>query len=210
MAWAKLYRRPETRRTPRGWLGGVTGRPNTPPEVVATLADAYGALEFLSNLPNVDPDRIAIMGFSFGGVLSMLSATTPYTNRMTGGQMKFAAHIAHYPICWIYNVIPGAEFMNLTGSPVLIQVGELDDYHAPDTCPNLVESLPDETHKLVSLNVYHGATHAWDRLQPPITVFDPFACFGQGCEVDIVPSVGTAFESRARAVKFLKAAFGHN
>jgi len=193
---------------PRGWQGGITGRPDTPPEIIATLADVYGALEFLSNQPNIDPDRIAIMGFSFGGVLSMESATIPYTNLMTGGQMKFAAHIAHYPICWIYNHIPGAEFMDLTGSPVLIQVGELDDYHAADTCPDLVQSLPEEVQDLVSLKVYRRATHGWDRLQPPMSVFDPFACFGTGCDVHIVPRVGTALRSRARAVAFLKAAFG--
>jgi len=102
----------------------------------------------------------------------------------------------------------GAEFKDLTGSPVLIQVGELDDYHAADTCPDLVQSLPEEVQDRVSLKVYRRATHGWDRLQPPMSVFDPFACFGTGCDVHIVPRVGTALRSRARAVAFLKAAFG--
>lgn len=195
---------------PRGWLGGITGRPDSPAEIVATLADVYGALTFLSNHPNIDPERIAIIGFSFGGVLSMLSATNPYNNLLTGGVRKFAAHIAHYPICWVYNVVPGAEFQDFTGSPVLIQVGELDGYHGPETCPNLVKSLPDDAQQFISAKVYRKAGHAWDRLQPKITVFDPFACFGEGCEVDLAPRLSTAFKSKRNAVRFLRSLFQLN
>lgn len=191
---------------PRGFSGGLS-RPNTPPEIIATLADAYGALEFLSRQSSIDPNRIAIMGFSFGGILSMASATNPYTGLLTGGARKFAAHIAHSPICWVYNAIPGAEFIDFTGSPVLIQAGELDGYHSPETCPNLVQSLPDEAQEFISVKVYKNATHAWDRLQPRITVFDPFACFGQGCDVQFAPNPRAAFKSRNRAVRFLKKAF---
>ena len=48
----------------RGWLGGEFGRPRGVPE---TLPDAFGALQFLAGLPRIDPQRIGIMGFSWGG-----------------------------------------------------------------------------------------------------------------------------------------------
>ena len=191
----------------RGWLGGVKGRINTPAEIAASLADSYGALAFLSEQVNIDPDRIAIMGFSLGGIHSMFTATQQYTNLMTGGLQKFTAHIAHYPICWLYNNLPGAEFQNFTGSPVLIQVGELDGYHNADTCPNLVQSLSDEAQEFISVNVYKNTTHAWDDFQPKTSVFDPFACFGQGCEVMIKPNRRVAYRARNRAIRFLKEAF---
>ena len=57
--------------------------------------------------------------------------------RLFGGGRRFKAHVAHYPVCYAYNaVFPtlpppaqfGTQFLNLTGAPVLIQVGSSDDY----------------------------------------------------------------------------------
>lgn len=188
----------------RGWLGGISGRPRGVPE---TLPDAYGALKFLSEQPRIDPQRIGIMGFSWGGVVTMLSATEPYTVRYTGG-LKFAAHVANYPVCWVYNRVPGYQFNSFTGSPVLIQAGQLDTYDDPDTCPNLVQSLPDAAQAFISVKVYPNVTHAWDRLQPAITVTDPYSHKGAGGQVDFVPNPGAAFKSRSTVVRFFKNEFG--
>jgi hypothetical protein len=57
------------------------------------------------------------------------------------------------------------------------------------------------------VTVYPHATHAWDRLQPAITVTDPFSHKGLGGQVDFVPNPGKAFQSRAAAVKFFEEAF---
>lgn len=190
----------------RGWLGGTTGRPRGVPE---TLPDAFGALRFLAALPRIDPARIGIMGFSWGGVVTMLTATEPYAAASEGEQgLRFAAHLAHYPVCWVYNVVPGYAFRDLTGAPVRIQAGQLDAYDLPDTCPMLVRSLPEEARALVSVTVYPSATHAWDRLQPAMTVFDPFSHLGAGGTVDFVPDPGKAFQARAAAVEFFQEAFG--
>lgn len=189
----------------RGWFGGITGRPRGVPE---TLPDAYGALKFLSTQPRVDATRIGIMGFSWGGVVTMLSATQPYTSLYNGGTLKFAAHVAHYPVCWVYNRVPGYAFNTFTGAPVLIQAGELDAYDDPDTCPNLVQSLPKGAQEFINVEVYKNATHAWDRLQPAMTITDPFSHKGLGGQVDFVPNPGAAFRSRAKALHFFQGAFG--
>lgn len=189
----------------RGWLGGVTGRPRGVPE---TLPDAYGALKFLAGLPHIDASRIGIMGFSWGGVVTMLTATAPYTNQYTGGLPRFAAHAPNYPVCWVYNHVPGYEFNAFTGAPVFIQAGELDDYDRPTTCPDLVASLAPTNQAFISAVVYRGATHAWDRLQPAITVTDPFSHLGQGGQVQFMPNPHVAALSRAATLHFFERVFG--
>lgn len=190
---------------PRGWLGGVSGRPRSVPE---TLPDAFGALKFLSELDAIDPERIGIMGFSWGGVVTMLAATEPYSDQFAAGTSRFAAHVAHYPVCWVYNAVPGYAFAAFTGAPLLIQAGALDTYDLPDTCPNLVASLPLADQDLMSVKVYRNATHAWDRLQPPMTVTDPFSHLGAGGTVDFIPNPAKALLSQANAVRFFQDSFG--
>jgi dienelactone hydrolase len=189
----------------RGWLGGITGRPRGVPE---TLPDAYGALKFLTEQPRIDASRIGIMGFSWGGVVSMLTATQRSTTLLTGGLYKFAAHAPNYPVCWVYNHVPGYAFKAFTGSPVFIQAGELDAYDNPDTCPNLVHLLPASAQTFISVKVYKGATHAWDRLQPAITVTDPFSHLGAGGQVEFVPNPHVAMKSRHATLRFFQRAFG--
>lgn len=189
----------------RGWLGGIRGRPRGVPE---TLPDAYGALKFLAKQPFIDAGRIGILGFSWGGVVAMLSATQPPTSQYTGGALKFAAHVANYPVCWVYNHRPGYEFSSFTGAPILIQVGELDTYDLPDSCSTLVHSLPSAQQASISFVVYKGATHAWDRLQPALTITDPFAHIGQGGQVEMVPNPSVALESRQAALRFFQRIFG--
>jgi dienelactone hydrolase len=186
----------------RGLAGGGE-RPLLP---TFTLPDAFGALNYLANTPRIDVQRIGVLGFSWGGVMSLLSAEQFYTDNLGNG-LQFAAHVAHYPVCWGYNAgIPGIIFNNLTGAPVLIQVGSLDDYDeggAP--CENLAASFPE-----VSVKVYPNAHHAWDRLQPPLTVQDTFSHLGAGGEVNIIPNPGKANQSTKTAVSLFSNSFGLN
>jgi dienelactone hydrolase len=188
----------------RGLSGGAEGRPGSVPE---TLPDAWGALKYLSAHPSIYASRIGIMGFSWGGVMSMLTATQKYAAQAEPGQ-RFAAHAPFYPVCWAYNHVPGYEFGALTGAPVLIQAGEADQYDNPDSCQKLVDSLAPADREHVSLIVYPGATHAWDRLEPALQVNDPYSHTGQGGKVDLVPSPETAEKSRREAVDFFRKAFG--
>ena len=188
---------------------GLTGGGDRPALPTLTVPDAFGALKYLSEIPNIDAERIGIMGFSWGGVVTMLAATESYAT-LYGNGLTFAAHVAHYPVCWGYNIgIPGMEFHNLTGNPLLIQIGNLDDYDEGSApCENLIASLSESEQLTTSLNVYPNAYHAWDRLQPSVTVFDPFSHLGMGGDVEIVPNPGKAFQSRTKAVHFLQESFG--
>ncbi len=183
---------------------GLSGGGDRPPLPSFTVPDAFSALKYLAENPAIDANRIGVLGFSWGGVVTMLAATDYYTNE-NGEDLTFAAHIAHYPVCWAYTVgLPGIFFDNLTGSPVLIQIGDQDDYdNGPGPCEALAAPFTN-----VSVNVYKNSYHAWDRLQPAITVIDPFSHLGAGGEVEIVPSPGKAFQSRSNVVEFFEVELG--
>jgi len=184
---------------------GINSVADRPPIPLFTYPDAFGALRFLSEHPNIDPDRIGIMGFSWGGVVTMASATKLYASQFGGG-LRFSAHVAHYPICFGYNSsIPGSEFFDLTGAPLLIQIGEEDDYdNGSAPCFALKDSLDPAEQSVVEVTSYEGAFHGWDRLEVPITVDDPFSNLGVGGEVELVPDVDQAYESRKKVVRFFR------
>jgi dienelactone hydrolase len=73
------------------------------------------------------------MGFSWGGVVTMASATENVVSRFGGG-LQFKAHVANYPVCYAYNSsIPDSEFgasagNPFTGAPLMIQIGGNDGW----------------------------------------------------------------------------------
>ena len=200
---------------------GIVSAADRPPLPIFTYPDAFAALAFLTADPNIDPARIGVMGFSWGGVITMASAEELYAGEFGGG-LKFAAHAAHYPVCYGYNnpTIPplnppaerGTQFLDLTGAPLLIQIGTEDDYdNGAENCYELVDDLIDpEDAAVVEVVAYEGAYHGWDRLLVPVTVPDPFAdegsifMTGMVPLVDIIPDVDQAYASRKKVVSFFR------
>lgn len=190
------------------WAARGIGSPaDRPKGVPLTLPDAYGAFKLLAANPAIDAKRIGITGFSWGGVVSMLTATRPYSEKYLGKEMKFAAHAPNYPVCWVYNRVPGYEFKEFTGAPILLQAGELDTYELPETCPALVKSLGDAAGHLITLKMYADAGHAWERTEPAITIDDPYAHLGMGGKVLMAGNESVAVKSRAAAVAFFRCRF---
>ena len=61
-------------------------------------ADALFALKFLAANPLIDPNRVAIVGFSRGGVAAYLTAIEPIRRAILGSSsIRYAAHAAFYP-----------------------------------------------------------------------------------------------------------------
>ncbi len=71
-------------------------------------------------------------------------------------------------------------------------------------CFALKDGLEPEEQRVVEVKAYEGAFHGWDRLEVPITIVDPFSHRGAGGEVDIVPDVDQAYESRKKVVRFFR------
>lgn len=198
---------------------GLSGGGNRPALPIYTYPDAFAALAYLTTRAEIDPEHIGVLGFSWGGFVSLAAAEEFYANTF-GGNLRFAAHVANYPVCYGFNNtdiallqpadVKGTQFQNLTGAPVLIQVGTEDGYdNGADNCRSLIDQLPNrKDRQAVQLEVYQDAFHAWDRLQIPLTVNDPFAdegsyfATGVAPKVEIIPDVEQAYQSRTRVVEF--------
>ncbi len=164
----------------RGIGGGSEGRPKT---VVETLPDVYGARAFLAAHPEIDGARIGVMGFSFGGVASMLAATHAQNDRFLQGD-HFKALMPVYPVASAYNKAPGFEFGNLVEAPVMLVTGALDQYDDdPEAAPKLVASLRPSDAAKITVRVIEGAHHCFDMPGADVVVSDPVSHQGKGGEV---------------------------
>ena len=189
----------------RGSTRGAAGRPRSP---VETLADAFGALKFLGDQPEIDPTHIGIMGFSWGGVVTLLSACRRFADPLRGQGPGFAAHAAHYPVCYAYEADPRLALTNLTGAPILIQTGDADTYDNPDAGDKLVASLATRGEAPVKGITYPEATHGFDRDLPPQTINDSFAHTGAGGPVLMTFNRKAAEAARREVVGFFQSALG--
>lgn len=137
----------------RGITSACTG---VPP---ATLYDAYRALNFLAGQSSVDLSRVAVVGFSQGAMLALLSVERGQIERTSSE--KFRAAIGFYPPC-----------LGLKGNmtvPTLILIGELDDWTPAEECRNLAEGRDDWGISRekgqgipIEITVYPGAYHDFD------------------------------------------------
>ena len=65
--------------------------------VSSRLIDAYRALALLAVHPRIDPRRIAILGFSHGGWVTLWASQAQIERRFLRANVEFAAHAAFYP-----------------------------------------------------------------------------------------------------------------
>ena len=193
-------------------FGGNGADDRRPSSVRDTLQDAFGALKYLADHPAIDAQRIAILGFSWGAMLSMLAMDELAAQRALGAGPRFAAHAGHYPVCSFF--IPGATFAPAmdaawTGAPLQLQVGGQDDYDGADggaSCRKLIEDLPPDKRSHVELIVHPTATHAWEEKIPTAISFrDPRSRSGN---VRVSSNAEASAHARITTVAFFKRAFG--
>ncbi len=185
--------------------GGPQGRPKT---VVETLPDVYGAIDLLAAMPQIDMRRIALLGSSWGGVVSLLTATRHHSSRFAKPRRPtIAAVAALYPVCWIYNTVSGYSFGELLPIPIRIIVGEQDDYDdGAGPCRDLVASLaPDERARTRAI-AYPAAGHAFDGFAPSYAHVDAMAHRGRGGTVHVATDVGARLRARDDVVTFFRTA----
>jgi dienelactone hydrolase len=187
----------------RGVVRGALARPRSP---IDTLPDAFAALAFMAQQPEIDEGRIGILGFSWGGVVSLLTATRRSRDKLGGAAPAVHAHAALYPVCWAYEVVPGLSLTDLTGAPVLIQAGDADAYDDPDGLDQLLARLPPSSRGLIRGITHKGAGHGFDRDAPARTIVDPFAHKGAGGPVLMAFHPEAAAAARDANVEFFRQA----
>jgi dienelactone hydrolase len=122
------------------------------------VGDAYRALDLLAKHPRIDPNRVAVMGFSRGGQSALYSAM----NRLYGtlgpaNNLRFATHIAFYPDCTTTYL----QDTDVSDRPIRVLHGSSDNYNPVAPCRAYVERLTN-AHKDVKLIEYPDAYHVFD------------------------------------------------
>ena len=120
------------------------------------LADAYAGLRFLGGLQSIDARRIALIGFSYGGMVSVLAAYDQVAESAAPGGRRFAAHVGFYGPC-----IARFEDARATGAPVLKLWGAKEALVDPARCREIADDLIKGGSKVATI-AYEGAYHQWD------------------------------------------------
>ena len=147
--------------TPRGVPDGVCIAP--PPRGVDVspdrrARDAHAALAQLRQRPDVDGRRVGLMGGSHGGS-STLAAMRASGHDADGG---FAAAVALYPRCAAFT---GAFGVYRSRGPLLILIGEADDWTPAEACRTLAERAA-HAGDPVAIKIYPGTHHSFDSPNP--------------------------------------------
>jgi dienelactone hydrolase len=177
---------------PRGIPEICTGT-HAMPTLESRAEDARGAHAWLAARPDIEGSRIGLIGWSSGGraVLRVLAA----------GQAKrspFPAAIALYPPCAART--PGRQPFVPT-APLLIMIGEADDWTPAAHCVRLVEAArPLTPEGGIELQTFPDAHHAFDapgrvvRHRPEVR--NPNAAGGRGATIASHPAArAAAFEA---------------
>ena len=132
---------------------------------LATMVDAFRALAVLAKHPRIDPQRIAVMGFSRGAVAALYSSTNRFRNLYGPPDFKFAAHIGLYAVCNVQY----RDDDKVTGAPIRLFHGITDDITSIVACRNYVIRLKSAGAD-IRLTEYPNTDHAYDLaiLSPPL------------------------------------------
>jgi dienelactone hydrolase len=154
------------------------------------LADAFGALAFLTTRRDIAAGKITVLGFSSGGIAA-LSAVEQRDHEPfeLSGDLHFNAAVAFSPVC----ISEG-----LMSAPALVLVGELDDWSPVARCRFMVadsqaRGVP------IKLVVYPGAAHDFGdaALRPLRQRFGHFSAYNRAAAEDAIAEV-KAFLARTR------------
>jgi dienelactone hydrolase len=110
---------------------------------------ARAALAWLRADPRIDGRRVALMGQSEGGAVTLMSQERPFF------VLDFAAFVAVYPYC------SGPPMAVPYERPTLIAIGDADDWTPPESCKVLQAQAAFEG-RPVELLLYPGAHHGFD------------------------------------------------
>ena len=117
-------------------------------------ADALFALKFLQNHPKVDPDKIGIMGFSWGGQVTMWTGLDIIRKSIVGEDKDFSLRVSYYPYCRSFDV------PNYSKNKLHFFIGE-KDAAPPVYCKKMVDSFNERGFGL-SIDVFPDAHHNFD------------------------------------------------
>lgn len=154
--------------------------------------DVIGSFSFLTRHPRIDPNRVALLGFSRGGSI-VISSRNHFEVAQDKPRPK--AYVGLYP---------GCERLSITSAspkePMLIMVGDDDNLSKSSVCEDAARRNRREPNE-VQVIVFPGATHAFDDDMAGTVNFG-------GISVTIRPAPELARQAQIKAAEFLKQEFG--
>jgi len=129
------------------------------------IVDAYKALKLLATHPNIDSQRIGLMGFSKGGIVTQWALSNRRRHREVSTDLMFALHMPVYPLCLQY------EDFKPTGAPIYIIAGEKDNWTPPKPCFEFVEDLAANGYP-AKIDLIKDAHHGFDRVEQGVEVVE--------------------------------------
>ena len=135
------------------------------------ILDIYRSIAVLASHPRVDPERIAVMGFSRGGQAALYSSLKRFQRLWNPGGIEPSAYIALYPPC-VTNYIADAE---VSDHPIRMFHGISDDYVKIGPCRDYFARLKNSA-KDVEMVEFADTWHGYDSAQlPPSPAMAPNA-----------------------------------
>ena len=176
----------------------------------STMPHAAAALAWLATRPEIDAERIGVMGFSWGGVMTVLLSSELVQEQLGKDVPKPVAFAPLYPVCTNmarFITKPDYSFPNaharMSASPMLIHVGTNDHYEDSERpCDKLVAMWPAPARERTTVRNVEGATHGFDSQAGSRRFYDEFAFAGRGGDVHVIASAKDAAEARQAIVKF--------
>ena len=155
------------------------------------ILDIYRALEVLAKHPRVDPNRVAVMGFSRGGQATLYSSLKRFDALWNRSGIAPAVYLPVYPDCSI-TFVGDAE---VAERPIRVLAGGGDDYNPAAPCAAYVERLR-AAGRDVTFTVYPNAQHVFDNpIGPPTPTAIPDAQTVRSCSIREEP-VGRLINAR--------------
>jgi dienelactone hydrolase len=128
------------------------------------ILDVYRSLAALASHPRVDPNRIAVMGFSRGAQASLYASLKRFQKAWNPDGIESAAYIALYSPC----ITTFIDDTNVSEHPIRMFHGISDDFVEIGPCRDYFARLQ-KTAKDVKMTEFPDTWHAYDGLHLPAT-----------------------------------------
>ena len=176
----------------------------------ATMPHAAAALGWLAGRSDINAERLGVMGFSWGGVMTVLLSSELVQEQLGNDVPRPVAFAPFYPVCTnMARFLRGTKhaFHNahtrMSASPMLIHIGTHDHYEEGERpCDAFVAMWPAAARERTIVRNIEGATHGFDSQAGSRRFYDEFAFAGRGGTVHVIASHKDAAEARQAVVTF--------
>ena len=142
---------------PSGFAGTSADRPAAIDPVDFRPLHAYGALEFLQTRADVNPTRVALLGWSHGAIATLAAMADDKPGNMR--KLGFTAGVALYPDCGLKKRFEKDGYNPY--NPVRVFMGTADEKVSPELCQTFVDGSKAAGND-IALRMFEGATHSYD------------------------------------------------